>query len=206
MATFAWRLITDDLSPTSSTSTTVTPLVPSSSSSHFRKSDLNENQILQLKGIFLHYDTDRDGLLTIEQLTEALQSIGFSTRNKFLIKFLPHTTSNQMKIQGKFINHHDSKLTFKTEWKTFLSIINKEIQSLKKLDNELTSLFQFIDINHTGYLSKRELKFLLVDVLSPTRLTAPEFTKFMKSLKSSFDSNDNIRIEELKRQLILYHC
>jgi Ca2+-binding EF-hand superfamily protein len=197
MTTFAWRLITDDLLPASSSS------VLSSSSISIRRSDLTENQILQLKGIFLHYDADRDGLLLVDQLSDALQSIGFSNRNKFLVKFMSNI--NQQKIQGKFINSTDSKLTFKTDFKTFIQVIGKEVESLKTLETELSTLFNFVDVNKTGYLSRRELKFLLVDVMSPTRLSSTEFTKFMKSLKNLFDTDDNISIEKLKQQLILYY-
>jgi Ca2+-binding EF-hand superfamily protein len=217
MSTFAWRLITDELfatpvpnkigedgeNPQSSGGLPI-PNKPPAISTLTRKYDLNENQILQLKGVFLHYDSDRDGYLTIDQLSEALLSIGFNNRNKFLVKFLPN--ASQAKIQGKFISAQESKLKFNTDFKTFITVIGKEIASLRNLESELTVLFNFVDINNTGYISKRELKFLLVDVMSSTRLNSTEFTKFMKSSKNSFDSNDNISISELKKQLILSYC
>jgi Ca2+-binding EF-hand superfamily protein len=215
MTSFAWRLITDDLlgssaiPPNPSTSSDVPPPPPPPSKSSgisaiSRRSELNENQILQLKGIFLHFDNDRDGYLTIEQLGEAVLNIGFTNRNKFLTKFLPN--QSKLKMEGKFISAQESKLNFKTDFKTFITVIGKEISSLRNLESELTVLFNYVDVNNSGYISKRELKFLLVDVMSSTRLNSTEFTKFMKSLKNSFDSNDNINIQELKKQLILSYC
>lgn len=178
--TFAWRLINSagDM-PVSN-----------------RKNDLSESEVIQLKGIFNHYDDDRDGLLSVPQLSEALQSLGFPTREKFLRKF--SVSSNQMKIHGV----HSS--AFKTDFKTFAMVINKEIKVLSNVERELDAIWSFVDVNETGCLSRKELRFLLVDLETPFKLSTQEFTRFVKGLIFSSET-DSVNISDLKRHIILHY-
>ncbi len=106
MTSFAWKVISSEL------------VGPS-------KSILRERDVLQLKGIFLTLDEDKDGMLTTVQLIDALKLLGFSTRQKFVVKFSSssgeeHQNSNG--VQG---------LTFRTDFKTFVSVIGKELAFMK---------------------------------------------------------------------------
>lgn len=176
MATFAWRLISGDISLLS------------------RKTDaLEEKHIVQLKGIFSHFDDDRDGYITTEQLTAALLSLGFSTREVFIKKFCVNTA--QMKIRGLH------GLSFKTDLKTFVAVISREIRYLQFVEEELDALLAFVDVKKTGYITRRELRYLLVDLAVPTRLSMQEFTRFVKGLRFTADK-DSISILELKREIL----
>jgi Ca2+-binding EF-hand superfamily protein len=177
---FAWRLISS------------TGDIPTSN----RKNDLVDGEVIQLKGVFNHFDDDRDGLLSVPQLAEALQCVGFPTRDKFLRKFC--ISSNQMKIHGIH------SMAFKTDFKTFVTVINKEIKCLSSLGRELDALFAFVDVNETGHLSRKELRFLLVEVETPFKLAVQEFTRFVKGLIFSSET-DSVSISDLKRHLILHY-
>lgn len=176
-ANFAWRLIN------------------SGDIHQQRKNDLSERHIIQLKGTFNHFDEDKDGMLSVHQLCEALQSLGFTTREKFLRKF--SVASAQMKLNGAH------SMNFKTDFKTFSSVVNKEIKSLQGLENELDALFAYVDVNETGYLSRKELRFLLVDVASSSRFNPQEFSRFVKGLTFTADT-DSVSIVELKRQILFF--
>lgn len=173
---YAWRLISSDLIW------------------NCRKGDiLDEKHVLQLKGIFLHFDEDKDGVLSVDELEGALSHLGFSTREKFVNKFCGN--QEKMKIQGLH------KRSFRTDFKTFVIVISKELKTLQQLERDLTALFAFMDVGRTGHLTRRDLRHLLVEVSTPMQLTPEEFTKFMRSLRFK----DKVNIEELKRQLVFMY-
>ena len=176
MSSFSWRLISGNIGLLN------------------RKSDgLDERHVVQLKGLFQHYDDDRDGFITTEQLAEALASLGLSTRERFLKKFC--VNSVQMKIHGLH------GLSFKTDLKTFVAVISREIRYLQAMEDELDALLTFVDVNQTGYITRRELKYLLVDLASPTHLSMQEFTKFVKGLKFKPET-DSVSIDDLKKEVL----
>ncbi len=121
--TLAWRLI-------------------STESNILKKGSLRENDVLQLRGIFLSLDDDKDGLLTTGQLADALRLLGFVPRVKLIKKFAP--SINQMKILGL------NEMSFKTDFKTFVMMLSKEMKALQDIDVELTNLFSFVDTTNSG--------------------------------------------------------
>jgi Ca2+-binding EF-hand superfamily protein len=176
---FAWRLITNNEALYS-----------------LRKTELDESHLIQLKGIFNHYDADRDGLLSVDELTEALKALGFSSRERFLKKF--NANSTQLKIQGLH------SMNFKVDLKTFISVINREVNSLQKIEEELGALFSFIDVNETGFLSRKEIRHLLVEVETPCKMDQQQFQRFVKGLTFTTDT-DSISIGELKRVILFLY-
>lgn len=174
MTSFAWKVISSELvGPT--------------------RSLLREKDVLQLKGIFLSLDDDKDGMLTTLQLIDALKLLGFSTREKSVVKF----SANASQLQASGLH----ALTFKTDFKTFVTVIGKEISAMKEVERDLSFLFEFMDSFETGHLSKKELKHLLVGVEAPSAMTDVEFTRFTKSLIFPPNS-ETISIADLKIQLI----
>jgi len=186
---FAWKVISSDL------------VGPS-------RCSLREREVLQLKGIFLSLDEDKDGQLTTLQLVEALKLLGFSTREKFVLKFYFYNNGNgrnpnpNVPSAGSSVGMGIQALTFKTDFSTFCSVIGKELKVMKEIEIDLDYLFNFIaDESNTGYLSKKELKHMLVDISSPTAMTEVEFTRFTKSIVFPSDSQ-TISISDFKVQLI----
>ncbi len=165
----------------------------STESNILKKGSLKENDILQLRGIFLSLDEDKDGLLTTAQLGDALKLLGFVPREKLIKKFA--VNMNQMKIRGL------NEMSFKTDFKTFVMMLSKEMKALQDIDTELTHLFSFIDTTNSGLLSKSDLKHLLVDTITPLSMTPQEFHRFVKGLSFATDS-ENVRIVDLKKQLL----
>ncbi len=192
---FAWRLINVDRSLLSF---------------NVDQQGFTDPELLQLRGMFLHHDDDRDGFLTSEQLTICLQELGFYTRDRFVKKFC--LNPNQIKVRGL------TTFSFKTDFKTFVRVLSKEVDSLRSAYQDLSSLFDFMDVDKTGLISKKEVRHLLIEVESSTKLTAQEYTKFMKGLNfiersgssiSNINSsnvfvNEMITIEDLKSHLLFH--
>lgn len=95
-------------------------------------------------------------------------------------------------------------MSFKVDFKTFVIVLSKEIKCLASLERELDSLWSFVDVNETGYLSRKELRFLLVEVETPFKLSPQEFTRFVKGLTFSSEI-DSVSILSLKQHLILHY-
>eukprot|EP01031_Cornospumella_fuschlensis_P034867 gene34867-42221_t len=176
MATFAWRLIADDGIWSTRTA-----------------DSLDEKHIIQLKGIFLHYDEDKDGFLTITQLSDALLALGFRNRDKLLSKF------SSQPLQSRNRSLHG--VSFKTDLKTFIQVVTREVRLLRQFDEEFSVLLGFMDVNRTGSVSKRDLRHLLSEVETTSKLSSQEFTRFLRNLRFSSDT-DSISIADLRRQIL----
>lgn len=176
MATFAWRLIADDGIWSTRTA-----------------DSLDEKHIIQLKGIFLHYDEDKDGFLTITQLSDALLALGFRNRDKLLSKF------SSQPLQSRNRSLHG--VSFKTDLKTFIQVVTREVRLLRQFDEEFSVLLGFMDVNRTGSVSKRDLRHLLSEVETSSKLSSQEFTRFLRNLRFSSDT-DSISIADLRRQIL----
>lgn len=177
---FAWKLIADDVTLSAG-----------------RKVDLSEAEVLQLKGMFIHFDEDRDGLLTTEQLNNAVSELGFPKREEFIRKFC--VNSMQLKAQGL------SPMAFKTDFKTFVTVIAREVKNLKLVERDLDALFSFMDTNKTGFVSRKDVRYYLADLASPTHLSPNEYTRFIRNIQFP-PGRDTISIEELKKQLLFHYC
>lgn len=198
---FAWRLINVDRSLLTA---------------NLDQEGFTDPELLQLRGMFLHHDDDRDGFLTSEQLTVCLQELGFYTRDRFVKKFC--LNPNQIKVRGL------TTFSFKTDFKTFVKVLSKEMDLLRLTYQDLTALFDFMDVNKTGWISKRDVRHLLVEIDSSTKLSSQEYARFMKGLTftdinnvnnmngngngnpthSSLAANEVIKIEDLKKHLLFY--
>lgn len=149
---------------------------------------LQEKDVLQLKGIFLSLDDDSDGYLTKEQLQDALVLLGLNTRDKLLSKFFN-------------ISHHSKAAVLKVDLKTFLSVLSKEKEKFRDVEKDLDYIFSYLDPHKTGQVNRQELKHFLVELDTPLRLTAPEFSKFLKTIPVSSTAK-HINIDVLKKRIM----
>jgi Ca2+-binding EF-hand superfamily protein len=49
-----------------------------------------------------------------------------------------------------------NEMSFKTDFKTFVMMLSKEMKALQDIDSELSNLFSFIDVTNSG------LSFLII--------------------------------------------
>ena len=146
----------------------------------------DELTIYQLKGIFSLQDTDKDGLITRQQLVKCLQLLGFTIRDKLLLKYLNPTGEKGKRGSPSKRKAGTTNLTAyasaKVKLSTFISVTLKELPHLHAgLEDDLRSLFSFMDPANTGQIAVKDLRHLLVDTLSSTRLDGEEFADVLQA-------------------------
>jgi hypothetical protein len=120
--------------------------------------------------------------------------LGLMPRKKLLKKFA--LTSSSLKLNGQLSD------TFKTDFKTFIKVLSDEIAALKRIEEDISYLLSFMDSSQQkGYISRKELRHLMVEVISPFSLSSLEFNSFAKNISFS-SSNDSISIEEFKKRVL----
>ena len=106
------------------------------------KGCLTEGDILQLKGLFLYFDSDKDGYINKEQLVLALKYLGLNPRDNLVHSF----------------THSANKNTFHVDFNTFVEILSREQERLLEVKAELDSLFAFVDPQETGEITVKQLQ------------------------------------------------
>jgi len=165
----------------------------------------DELSFYQLKGIFALYDEDKDGYITKAQLIKCLQLLGFQIREKLLLKYLnpppevseratsespsksprgkKGTSSPSKSRKSEVIKSNLTALaSSRVGLSTFLKVTLQELPRLhESIEADLGSLFAFMDPAGAGTISIKDLRHLLVDTLSSTRLDGDEFTDVLEA-------------------------
>lgn len=147
--------------------------------------EFTDQDVLQLKGIFMSLDHDKDGLLNQEQVVKAFHYVGINTSSD--------------SINGYFLRENGLR-AMEINFDTFVAALSTEKQSLKHVEDQLDTLFSFIDEKGTGTVSIQELEQLLTAETSPFRFSKPEFGAFVLSLDCS--PSQRISTKLLKRKLL----
>ena len=122
------------------------------------------------KAVFDALDADRDGLLTRPQLVKAVAMLGLRATDARIEAFLARGAKKQVDL------------------KTFLAVASAELErdasapdgpGSGSVEAELLELFAMFDQEHTGTVTLRTLRHLLLDVLTPERLSRAEFDEFV---------------------------
>ena len=137
---------------------------------------VTDTTVQQLRGVFAIEDADRDGLLTRPQLVKAVAMLGLRATDARIEAFLAHGSKKQVDL------------------KTFLAVASAELErdtsapegpgasardGALSVEAELLELFAMFDQEHTGTVTLRTLRHLLLDVLTPERLSRAEFDEFV---------------------------
>jgi Ca2+-binding EF-hand superfamily protein len=146
----------------------------------------HDKDILQLKGIFLTFDKDKDGHLSNKELTQALKCIGLIPRSNLITLFSANST----------------RATWFVDFNKFVEVLSSERKRLYEIKGELDCLFKFVDANQTGYMEIKELKQLLTTPsTSSMKLSPQDFEKFLFSL--NIEPNEtSVNIALLKRKIL----
>merc|ERR1711998_478073 len=114
---------------------------------------LSEEQIIEYKDAFEHFDSDSDGYCTFEELEEVFHQIG------------QEYTDDEI---NRMIAEFDTPNTRKPntlEFPEFLYFIGKRVQDDQE-DTDLREAFAFFDKNKDGRISVDELRTVMRDSLS----------------------------------------
>jgi Ca2+-binding EF-hand superfamily protein len=186
----------------------------------------DELTLYQLKGMFSVFDDDKDGHLTRSQLIKCLQLIGFQPRERLLEKYLnyrsPAVLAAAAAATAGVVGHQGrggeaetvkkkkvSTLNNKVSLNTFLRVTVSELPSLhSSLENDLRSVFEVMDPMGTGEMSVKDLRHLLTETITPTRLSGNEFQDVLEAcgLKVSslrMEKDTNFSTETLLNNLLV---
>jgi Ca2+-binding EF-hand superfamily protein len=153
----------------------------------------DELTLYQLKGMFSVFDEDKDGFLSRPQLIKCLQLIGFQTRERLLDKYLNHRSSSAETTAAVGVGaavdqsavpkkKKASSLSNKVSLSVFLRVTVAELPSLHAaLEDDLRSVFEVMDPTGEGEISVQDLRHLLTETLTPSRLSASEFQDVLEA-------------------------
>jgi Ca2+-binding EF-hand superfamily protein len=129
--------------------------------------EFNDQDVLQLKGIFMSLDSDKDEKLTFDQVVKAFKLVGLNPKESTITPYF--LNENGLRAQG-------------IPFDSFIQILSEEKRHLVEVKEQLDSLFSFIDDKDTGTISVAELEQLLTAPTSPFRFTKPEFGGLLLTL------------------------
>jgi Ca2+-binding EF-hand superfamily protein len=169
-----------------------------------------------LIGIFIQLDTDADGYLTRPQLETALTYVGLVAREELVKKYLDASAKSGVAKRATMslgVTRRTSQaILSRVDLPTFITVTVGELGKIKSASREIDPLLKFMSIDNAdpGLISVRQLRHLLVETLSPSRLDEREFRVFLETLgltnstlSRSAQEEKLIAIEDLKRKLIL---
>lgn len=142
----------------------------------------NDRDTLELKGIFLSLDHDKDGYLNRNQVHQALLQVGLTPKEHILDSF--------------FINGCET-----LDFSTFLFVLYNERSRFAEMKEQLDLLFSFIDCDRTGYISSKELEHLLCGS-SKVQFTDKDFQAFVSVLQLPVKSNGKYPIADIKEKIL----
>lgn len=152
--------------------------------------DITNEELDALKEAFQLYDTDNDGYINIDQFASIIMNLGL------ISKQLP---LQQQKQQLNYIlQYADMNKDNKIDFTEFALAMYKLIANESTNDEEIKACFQFFDLNHDGYISRKELEYVLKEKFH-TDLTLDEIKDMMQLADTNNDGY--IDFDEFKKLL-----
>lgn len=140
---------------------------------------MDSTELQQLRGIFAAHDEDKDGLLTNSELQESLRALGFIPNDELMRKYYlerakrdPDTMPHHSMAKSRTAKRR-SMASFRMDLASFMAA-SLHLDTAESAYDEILPLFEEIDAAGTGELTITDLKRLLNQVASPTRLSAQE--------------------------------
>lgn len=133
----------------------------------FIASRLDENEINNLKNVFMAFDEGKDGQISLDELKKGLEQM--------------HSTKYTDKEIEDLFNALDVDHNGKIDYTEFISATLEEAEYLKQ--ERLSEAFMNFDINRSGKISKDEL----VTALKANSCQEKEIEKFIKAVDKNGD-------------------
>mmetsp|Transcript_3740 Transcript_3740/g.6105 ORF Transcript_3740/g.6105 Transcript_3740/m.6105 type:complete len:268 (-) Transcript_3740:48-851(-) len=150
---------------------------------------INDTVKQQLRGIFAAHDHDHDHMITRAQLVDVMSMIGLKATDKLIQKFYAARPSNA----GPSL----------IDLNTFLVVASEQLLEAQDVTPELIELFEVFDPpaedgSRSGMITLKTLRHIMLEVLTPDRLTRAEFEEFITvaRLKSEgYGMEDQVKID-----------
>mmetsp|Transcript_70187 Transcript_70187/g.196453 ORF Transcript_70187/g.196453 Transcript_70187/m.196453 type:complete len:261 (+) Transcript_70187:141-923(+) len=150
---------------------------------------INDTVKQQLRGIFAAHDHDHDHMITRAQLVDVMSMIGLKATDKLIQKFYAARPKNA----GPSL----------IDLNTFLAVASEQLLEAQDVTPELIELFEVFDPpaedgSRSGMVTLKTLRHIMLEVLTPDRLTRAEFEEFITvaRLKSEgYGMEDQVKID-----------
>ncbi|XP_064623661.1 calmodulin-A-like [Lineus longissimus] len=143
---------------------------------------LDEEQIAEFQEAFSVFDKDNDGVISLPEMANIMQSLG------------QHLTEADLKdmLGDSFCTGSNPQI----EFPEFLKIM---VQKMKKTDNEddLKEAFSVFDTDHDGYIDDYELRQVMNNL--GEKLTLEEIREMI--LEADLDGDGKVSYEEFVRMM-----
>ena len=127
---------------------------------------VNDSVRQQLRGIFAAHDHDHDHKITRAQLVDVISMLGIRPSNELVARF--------------FNERPDNAAPSLIDLQTFLKVASVELNSAPEVTPDLVELFELFDPDRTGMVTVKTLRHIMLEVLTPDRLSRSEFEEFLQ--------------------------
>lgn len=130
---------------------------------------MNDSVRQQLRGIFAAHDHDHDHMITRAQLVDVISMLGIRPSNDLITRFFDARPNN---AAASLI-----------DLETFLGVASKELESVPEEEETskcLVELFEVFDTERIGTVTVKTLRHIMLEVLTPDRLSRSEFEEFLQ--------------------------
>jgi|Dee2metaT_26_FD_contig_41_506685_length_1149_multi_3_in_0_out_0_1 Ca2+-binding EF-hand superfamily protein len=127
---------------------------------------VNDSVRQQLRGIFAAHDHDHDHMITRAQLVDVISMLGIRPSNELVARF--------------FNARPDNAAPSLIDLQTFLKVASVELNSAPEVTPDLVELFELFDPDRTGMVTVKTLRHIMLEVLTPDRLSRSEFEEFLQ--------------------------
>lgn len=141
-----------------------------------------------LQEAFQLYDINGDGYINIEQFTRIVMSLGLISNN------LP--SQQQKEKLEHILQWSDANKDNKIDFNEFAHAMYQFMPHEE--DDEVKACFQYFDLNHDGFISQKELEYVLNQKFN-TNLTFNEIKDMM--LLADINKDGYIDFDEFKKVL-----
>lgn len=152
--------------------------------------NITQEELDTLKQAFQLYDIDGDGYINIEQFASIITSLGLISNQ---------LTSKQQQQDLNYIiqwadANKDNKIDFNEFALTMYQLMPHELTN----DDDIKDCFRFFDLNHDGFISHKELEYVLNKKFK-TNLTFDEIKDMMRL--ADINNDGYIDFDEFKKLL-----
>jgi len=179
--------------------------------------DAPSDVLAHLTGIFVAADGDGDGFINRQQLDQALGHVGLAAREGLVKRYIDAAFRNSPARRASVSSPPSRRLSLavapvcKIDLLSFVSVTYGEMDKVKLAAKEIEPLLKFMTMDNLhaqqDRISVGQLRHLLVETLSPTRLSDSEFRILLDALgvapRGSSSDSVFISLAELKRHLLL---
>ncbi|CAL5193688.1 unnamed protein product [Lathyrus oleraceus] len=143
---------------------------------------LREDQIAEIYKAFCLIDKNKDGFITVDELTVTIRTLDGNPRKEEIQNMI-----SEVDIDGKGY----------MDFEEFLNIMSRKIK--ENMYDELKEAFKVFDRDQDGYISARELRYVMKNL--GEKLTYEEAKQMIR--EADLDGDGKLNYEEFAKMMMM---